>query len=71
MREKIKKSYRHVDAVLDTTSFWRLPELILGLLEGDERAAEINTVGGVVEPDTALRRVCLFRGCTRTKHGYQ
>jgi tRNA-2-methylthio-N6-dimethylallyladenosine synthase len=54
VREKIKKSYRHVDAVLDTTSFWRLPELILGLLEGDERAAEINTVGGVVEPDSRI-----------------
>lgn len=44
VREKIRQSYRHVDAVLDTTSFWRLPEVILGILEGDERAA--GPVGG-------------------------
>jgi len=54
VREKIKRSYKHVDAVLDTTSFWRLPEVILGILEGDERVAELNTVNGKVSPDSRI-----------------
>lgn len=54
VREKIKKSYKHVDAVLDTTSFWRLPEVILGILEGDATVAEINAVDGVVSPDNRI-----------------
>ena len=54
VRERIKRSYRHVDAVLDTTSFWRLPEVILGILEGDKTVAEINTVDGVVTPDNRI-----------------
>ena len=54
VRERIKRSYRHVDAVLDTTSFWRLPEVILGILEGDKTVAEINTSDGAVAPDNRI-----------------
>jgi len=54
VREKIRRSYRHVDAVLDTTSFWRLPEVILGILEGDERVAELNAENVRVTPDSRI-----------------
>ena len=33
VRAKIKRSYRHVDELLDTTSFWRLPETLLRIIE--------------------------------------
>ena len=37
-RERVRRSYRQVDAVLDTTNFWRLPETVLHLLETGERS---------------------------------
>jgi len=37
VREKVKRSYKQVDAMLDTTSFWRLPEIVLALLENGGR----------------------------------
>ncbi len=49
IREQIKKSYRQVDALLDTTTFWRLPETILNILEG--RNGEIRAES---EPDSRI-----------------
>jgi len=37
-RERVRKSYRQVNAVLDTTNFWRLPETVLNLLVTGERS---------------------------------
>ncbi len=48
VREKIKKSYRMVDALLDTTSFWRLPETLLRLYEQGGRLIEH------AEPDSRI-----------------
>lgn len=48
VREKIQKSYRHVDALLDTTSFWRLPEVILSIKEG---GGQYEYIG---EPDSRI-----------------
>lgn len=49
VRERIRKSYRHVDALLDTTTFWRLPEYLLRIKEG---SFEDTLYGG--EPDSRI-----------------
>lgn len=48
VRQTIKKSYRQVDALLDTTSFWRLPETLLKLYEQGGRLIEH------AEPDSRI-----------------
>ena len=48
VREKVRRSYRHVDALLDTTSFWRLPETLLRLYEDGGRIIEDG------EPDSRI-----------------
>ncbi|MDL2288076.1 tRNA (N6-isopentenyl adenosine(37)-C2)-methylthiotransferase MiaB [Oscillospiraceae bacterium OttesenSCG-928-F05] len=37
IRARIRKSYRHVDALIDAPQFWRLPEVLLRLLTGEEK----------------------------------
>jgi tRNA-2-methylthio-N6-dimethylallyladenosine synthase len=49
VREKIKRSYRQVDAMLDTTAFWRLPEVLLGVRENRLRYIETE-----VEADSRI-----------------
>ena len=62
VREKIRQSYRHVDAVLDTTSFWRLPEVILGILGGGRKGGRAGRRRrrGIPGPTAAYPKVCRF-----------